>query len=80
MPLVQTHGWKFKSDLDYMTLTEKRLFDKLVEAEEVTLFSLGRCEVCKTYIPKIKKYCSIECKTEKEGEQDVDERMDGPSD
>jgi hypothetical protein len=75
--LVQTHLIKMNPEFDHMTKAEQRYFKKMNKNNSFSMFRLGKCEVCEKLIPKAKKYCSIECKEEKEYVEDVSEELDG---
>ena len=64
--LKMVHNWKIKPDLDYMTTGERLYFKQLVKAGQITFFKQSQCANCQETIPQNKKYCSIECKEEKE--------------
>jgi len=72
MGLLQTHGWKFRTDLDYMTRAEQSRFKMLVDAGEISFFKTAVCP-CGRSIPKIKKYCSIACKEKEERQETTNE-------
>lgn len=61
-PLKQIWGWKFKPELDYMTMAERSHFKELVKAGVISSFRIKSCSRCPKEIPNSKTYCSTECK------------------
>ena len=62
-------------ELDYMTVSEIGHFRRLSNSGLFSVYKtkICECEGCKKYIPKNKKYCSIECKQEEEGIENVED-------
>jgi predicted nucleic acid-binding Zn ribbon protein len=64
--MIQTVGWRFSPDLDYLTPAEQTHFKRLREVEAISFFRIAFCTRCGSEIPKIKTYCSKQCKGESE--------------
>lgn len=85
MALKQTFGWKFRPELDYMTVAEQGHFKELVKAGVITIFKMGTCAKCPPEhgdcgrtkcdadIPENKKYCSLACKEHVEHQEEDDD-------
>ena len=67
---------KFDTDKEFLTESEFKYFNKLLDTGEISYFRTSNCVVCQKTIPKygIFKYCSKNCK-EKEVENE-DQRDD----
>lgn len=78
--MKQTHLWKIRPDLDYLTISEQGHFKRLRKSGAYGFYRLKKCEAeeCEKDIPKSKKYCSIECKEEMEDTnvEDVSKDLD----
>lgn len=72
MSLRQTYGSKFDPRKDYMTPAEKTLFNDMREAGSISIFQMGRCEMCKADIISSKKFCSRECKEDADEARELD--------
>ncbi len=64
--------YKFK-DTDFMDKMEIRHFKNLEKAGLVSIFRLKKCDFCGKLTPNTKKYCSIDCKIEVDGEEEEEE-------
>jgi len=60
--MIQSYGWKFKADTDYLNQAERNHFKLMMEAGVIGLFRIKGCERCNADIPKGKRYCSKACK------------------
>ncbi len=61
---IRSHiGFKFRTDIEYMTPAERAQMKELLNAGIITFFKLGSCEVkgCDKDVIRGKRWCSIEC-------------------
>lgn len=68
---------KFKIDKEYLTESELRYFENLLETGAISYFRTTNCVVCRKTIPKYGffKYCSKNCK-ENEKEKNDENQCD----
>jgi hypothetical protein len=67
--MISVFGYRF-SDKPYLTLSESKVFSKMMNDGRVTIFNTSMCqsEGCNNYIPKgVKRYCSQTCFMKEEG-------------
>jgi len=78
MALIDTYMIKFRPDLPYMTDAEARLFKRLADGGQLSVFKQGTCKRCSKPVPKIKSYCSKDCyEGSDESEAEDDRVVDG---
>jgi len=60
----------FKLNRDWMDLPERKTFERMKESGQISFFRTQLCAgpKCKNDVPKVKLYCSIECREKREKE------------
>jgi len=74
----------FKLSRDWMDAAEQRTFERMLETGQITFFRTQRCggPECDKDVPKVKLFCSIECKKtrediDKDSEKDTESHSKG---
>jgi len=62
MTLRQTFGARFDPNKEYMTASERALFEGMRSSGELSFYRIGVCKQCGADVLKEKKFCSRQCK------------------